>query len=311
MDSLWYGASADAFFNYDNIAKCRRLEYPMLPDEIACKLPKAEKLRIAPKQPGEKRILSADIALMATTRHKNDATSIFITQLIPTRTGRYSVNVIYTENNEGLHTEDEAVRIRKLFDLYDCDYLVLDAKNVGLSIYDLLARDLTDHDTGEIYPALSCCNSKDLAARCTVPGAPKVIWGIFGSPKFNSDCAVLLREAFRTGRIGLPIPEYAADELFGTIKGYNTLDTSEKLALQAVHINTTLLVNELINLRHETNGPYIRISERKGARKDRYSSLSYNYYVAVELERELNRESDAFTEKVSDVFMFRKPKQFR
>lgn len=311
MESLFYGATADAFFNYDNISKCRKLEYPMLPDEIACKLPRAEKLRIQPKQPGEKRILSADIALMASSKYKNDATAIFITQLIPTRAGRYLVNVIYTENNEGLHTEDEAVRIRKLFDMYDCDLLVLDAKNVGLSIYDLLARDLTDPETGEIYPAISCINNKEMAERCTVPGAQKVVWAIHGNAKLNSDCAVLLREGFRSGRIRLLIPEYESEELLGGFKGYGSLDLPDKIALQMPYVNTTLLVNELINLKHETAGQFIRISERMGARKDRYSSLSYNYYVAIQLERELNRTSDVDTNSVDDVFMFRKPKQFR
>lgn len=311
MDSKWYGASADAFFNYDNISKCRRINYPMLPNNIAAKLPRADKLRIQPKQIGEKRILSADIALMASTKHKNDATAIFITQLIPTRAGRYTVNVIYTENNEGMHTEDEAVRIRRLFEMYDCDYIALDIKNVGLSIYDMLARDLTDPETGDIYPALSCCNNKDIAARCTVPGARKAVWAIQGSSRFNSDCAVLLREAFRSGRIRLLILENDADEMLGALKGFSSLDIADKTAITLPYINTTLLVNELINLKHETNGMFIKITERHGARKDRYSSLSYNYYVAVQLERELNRESDAASEKVSDVFMFRKPKQFR
>lgn len=311
MDSKWFGASADAFFNYDNISKCRRLDYPMLPDNIASKLPKAEKLRIAPKLPGEKRVLSADIALMASTKHKNDATSIFISQLVPTRAGRYTTNIVYTENNEGMHTEDEAVRIRRLFDMYDCDFLALDTKNVGLSIYDLLARDLTDHETGEIYPALSCYNNKDLAARCTVPGARKAIWAITGSARFNSECAVLLREGLRSGRIRLLITENDAEEVLSGIRGYNALDIADQTLIQMPYVNTTLLVNELINLKHETNGQFVKISEKAGARKDRYSSLSYNYYVAVELERELNRESESAYESVSDIFMYRKPKQFR
>lgn len=312
MESKFWGAKSDAFFNYDTISKCRHIEYPIYPNEIAAKLPSTAKFgRIMPKMPRERRILSADIALMASTRHKNDATAIFITQLLPTRAGRYSVNVAYTETNEGMHTEDEALRIRKLYEEYDCDLIALDTKNVGLSIYDLLARDLTDPESGEIYPALSCYNNKDLAARCSVPGAKKAIWAITGSSRFNSDCAILLREGFRSGRVRLLLPEYDADELFSSVKGYNNLSVADKTALMLPYVNTTLLVNELINLRHETNGPFIKISERTGARKDRYSSLSYNYYVALQLERELNKDSNIASEDVSDIFMYRKPKQFR
>ena len=159
-EAVFWGSAEGAFFDFNSVSKNRRIKYPMLPGDIAAKVKSDANVRIQPKQPGEKRILSADIALMASTKHRNDATAIHLTQLVPTKAGRYSVNLVYTEANEGFRTEEEALKIRKLYEEFDCDYIVLDTKNIGLSIFDCLASDMNDPDTGEIYPALSCCNNE-------------------------------------------------------------------------------------------------------------------------------------------------------
>ncbi len=73
-----------------------------MPAELAAKLGNSKLVQITPKQNGEIRILSADIALMSSKKNKNDATSIFVNQLMPTKSGRYTNNIIYCEANEGL-----------------------------------------------------------------------------------------------------------------------------------------------------------------------------------------------------------------
>lgn len=288
MDAMWYGAEEGAFFNYDSISKNRKIKYPMLPDKVAFKLAN-QNIKIPQKAPGEVRIISADIALMSSKKHNNDATAIFVNQMTQTKAGRYTSNIVYTESCEGLRTEAQALVIRKLYDEFNCDYIVLDTNGIGLGVYDCLARDLVDTDTGEIYPALSCCNNAEMASRCTVIGAEKVIWSIKASAQFNSDCAFLLREAFRSGRIRLLCTEYDADEYLSEIKGYSSLNPSEQIMIKLPYINTTLLVDELTKLQHEESNGKIRVFEKTGMRKDRYSSLSYNYYVATQIENKLNK----------------------
>ena len=127
MGALFYGSSEDAFFDFENIAKNRVLHYPMLPDTQAFKFGNSSLLRIYPKKNGEIRIISADVALMASGKHKNDAASIFINNMIPVKTGRYTSNIVYTENFEGMRTEALALAIRRMFEEYQCDYIVLDS----------------------------------------------------------------------------------------------------------------------------------------------------------------------------------------
>lgn len=306
MDALWYGSEEDAFFDMHSVSKNRKIQYPMLPDKISSLVNNSSCVRITPKQNGEIRILSADIALMSSKKNKNDATAIFINQMIPTKSGRYLNNMVFTDDYEGLRTDDQALVIRSLFDEYECDYIVLDTNGIGLGVYDCLAREISDPDTGEIYPALSCCNNAEMASRCVVPNARKVIWSIKASAQFNSDCAFLLREAFKSGRIRLLMNEFDAEDNLKNIKGYNSLSPAEKIKFQLPYIRTTLLIDELTKLEHEESAGRIRVYEKSGMRKDRYSSISYNYYVALQLENKMTKKHN-FNEGSNEMFIIKPP----
>lgn len=126
MCADWWGSDEDSFFDFASVSKNRKIQYPMLPDRLSSKFSANSVLRIAQKQNGELRILSADIALMSSKKNNNDATAVFVNQMLPTKAGKYINNIIYTESCEGLRTDDQALMIRKLYDEYSCDYIVLD-----------------------------------------------------------------------------------------------------------------------------------------------------------------------------------------
>jgi hypothetical protein len=307
MCAEFFGDGDGTFFEYNSISKNRRIKYPMLPDRLSSKIGNSKDVRIPNKLNGEKRILSADIALMSSKKNDNDASAIFINQLIPSKGSRYVSNIVYCDAVEGLHTEDQALMIRRLYEEFQCDYIVLDCVGVGLGVFDALVRDILDPDTGEVYPALSCCNSPEMAARCTAKGAEKVIWAIRANANLNSECAILLREGFRSGKIKLLVTEYDAERLLSDIKGYASLSQTEQLSLQMPYINTTLLINELVKLQHDESSGRVKIVEKRGMRKDRYSSLSYNYHVAIQLESKLMRRQEQDDDS-SSMFLFRPPK---
>lgn len=73
------------------------------------------------------------------------------------------------------------------------------------------------------------------------------------------------------------------------------------------YVNTTLLVSEMIGLDHDESGGLVKLTEKRSARKDRYSSLSYNFYVATELEKNLSR-AERRGDEVKEAFIFRAPK---
>ena len=101
-----------------------------------------------------------------------------------------------------------------------------------------------------------------------------------------------LREGLRQHKINLLINEFEAEEILRDIRGYNSLEMSNKTLLQLPYIHTTLLVNELINLEYEAKGVNIKVYEKSGMRKDRVSSVGYNYWVLCQLETELKEPKE-------------------
>ena len=59
-------------------------------------------------------------------------------------------------------------------------------------------------------------------------------------------------------------------------------------------MQTTFLIEELINLEHDIVNGLVKVKEKSGMRKDRYSSLEYNYFVAQELARKLKPKKNNF-----------------
>jgi hypothetical protein len=208
-----------------------------------------------------------------------------------------------------MHTEDQALVIRRLYEEFQCDYIVLDCAAAGLGIYDALAREMYDIESGEIYPPLSCCNDSTMAERCSSRDAEKVIWSIKANASLNSECAILLREGFKSGKIRLLVQEYDGEQNMSELKGFNTLSPMQKEKLMIPYAHTTLLINELINLQHDESGGKVKLKEKSGMRKDRYSSLSYNYYVATILESRLRRKRN--NQIPDDAFIIKAPNTTR
>lgn len=287
MRSLFWGDADGSFFSFDDVSKRRKLKNPMYPPNIIAN----KTYKIPDLKPDERRILSVDVALMASKKHNNDASAIIINSAIPTSSGNYIANIIWMENHEGLNTDDLALVVRRLYSLYKCTDLVVDTMGAGLGVYDKLIQDIVDPETGELYPALSCRNDKDMAERCKVQNASKEIWSIKGSAAFNNDICIALRSGFKNGRINLLVHEVAAEDILKSkYKGFSKMTLPEQLEYKMPYIQTSLLVTELTKLEYIVNGTNIKIKERPGMRKDRYSSLAYNYWVQCQLEREILRK---------------------
>lgn len=285
MGCMPFGDDEGAFFTFDDISNRRKLQTAIYPANV---ISNSKLSKIPVLAPNERRILSVDIALMASRKSKNDASSIIINSAIPTNNDKYISNIIYMENHEDILTDDLALIVRRLFDWYKCTDLVIDTAGQGIGVYDALIKDIVDNQTGELYKALSCVNDKAMAARCKIDNAPKVIWSIKATDAFNNEACILLRNAFKRGKINLLVSEFESEEILKEkIKNFNKLTNYEQLALKMPYVQTTLLVYELINLQHEIKGGKIKIFEKSGKRKDRYSSLSYNYWVQYQLELQL------------------------
>lgn len=288
MDSLFYGESERAFFSYTDINSVRRLTRPIYPRPMYQALGDS-KIKYPQKEPGEVRILAMDVATAGGS--KNDASAISLLQILPTNNAQYVRNLVYMETLDGGHGQDQAIRVRQLYDDFDADYVVLDTNGVGITVFDQLVQDLYDEQRGVEYSAWSCINDEAMAERSRDPSGQRIIYSVKATASKNSEMAVLMRDCLKRGKLRLLINEVDGNELLEKSKAYRKLSPEEQVQYQNPYYQTSALVNETINLEYEMAGTNIRVYEVSGMRKDRYSSVAYANYIASELERDLRRHS--------------------
>jgi hypothetical protein len=302
MDSLYFGENSKSYFSFDDFSVNRKVNKAFYPLEISEHI-NDKKLQIK-KEKGEIRVVSADIAVVGGS--KNDATAIFCARLIPTNNG-YERQVVYSETFEGGIVTDQSMRIRKIYHEFSGDYIVLDVMNAGTFLLDILGQEQVDSENGVEYEPLKCMNDEDLAKRCIYPDAPKVIYAVKGSASLNSKIAVSMRNALRSKKLRLLIHENDAEEILVKLKGYNNLPDDLKVKFKLPFIQTSLLINETINLEaeHNESNREVKLKEVGSARKDRYSSLSYLNYFSDYIEQK-NRKRKRETFDTSSLFMFKR-----
>lgn len=288
MGALWYGDSDGAFFRYDDISSHRKIKNAYYSLDMYDK----RGINVPELAYGEKRVMSVDVALMATKKHANDATAIVINVAIPTNNNSYTSNIVYIETFEGLKTDELGIIIMRYFYKYKCTDLVLDCQGNGLGVYDFITKEQYDTATGETYNAMCSCNDDNMASRCTVKNANKVVWTIKANAEFNSSAATLLRAGIKNGSINFLASEFDIEDSIKKTSGYSKMSASEQARLKLPYVQTSLLINEMINLEHEIVNNRVKLKERPGMRKDRFSSLEYNYYVTQQLSLKLKPKQD-------------------
>lgn len=298
MECLWFGDTDGSLFKFDELTARRRLRKAFPPLSFC-----NDKITIPKLTATGKRILSIDVALMQSTKKKkNDASAIFINDLIQVNDTAYQSNFVYGETFEGLKTDELGMIVMKYFYEYQCTDLVLDTNGIGLGVYDFITKDQICQENGKRYQAMTCINDKDMAERCKVRDANKVVWSVKANANFNNEICVLLRNGIQNGKINFLIPEQDADSsLKETYKGYFKMSPTEQAKLKMSYIQTTFAVYELIKLDHEVKNGNIKVKEVEGMRKDRYSSIAYSYWCACQLELKLKPKTQDTQSLVSKL----------
>ncbi len=291
MDSLFFGSSERAFYDFNSIEKMRRIRLPIYPKPYYAIL-NDNKIKYEPKRNGEVRLLSMDIATQGGAN--NDATCFVVMQLIPTGNYQYMRNIIYITTLDGGHTFDQSIKARQLFDDFECDYMVVDTNGVGIGVFDNLVMEQMDDERNVVYPAWTCINDKSMAERCKDPNAEEIIYSIKASQKFNSDAAVYLRDGIKRGKVRFLVNEVDGNDVLNKSRPFLHLSVDDQVLFQEPYYQTTAMINEMINLDYSVVDGKIKVQEVSGMRKDRYSSIAYANYIANELEHNLKNIEEEY-----------------
>lgn len=124
--------NSSAFFSYSLMSKnqkLRNVSYPALYQDFVSRKQKT----VPPKQVGEIRIISCDLAFVENSINDNSIYTYL--RLLESATDAnvscYKRQLSYMESKQGGDIQKQALRIRQLFEDFDADYIVLDTRNAG------------------------------------------------------------------------------------------------------------------------------------------------------------------------------------
>ena len=309
MEAMFYGESEKAFFKYSDLDKNRVLPKAIYPKSFYKEFKKNSSFKYTEKEEGEIRLVTCDISGMSSAKNNNDASVFIVMRLIPNKSKTsYDKYICYLESLEGGHSQIQALKIRRLYEEFDCDYICLDTQSFGLGIYDNLTLNLYDKELDIEYEALSCINDEEMAKRCMIDNAPKKIFSIKANAQLNNDMHVYVRDSLKRGNLRLLVNEMEAKKYLEEIDEYNKLELEFQSKMNMPYIQTSLLINEMINLERVDNGDtnLIKLKEPSTKRKDRYSSLGYGVYISKILEAKLKPKKEGLD--VKSLFNFAQPR---
>src|SRR5690606_16215842 len=102
----------------------------------------------------------------------------------------------------------------------------------------------------------------------------------------NHEIAMELKSALEKGKLELLVNEIEGKEYLIEKHNFMSKSPEEQAELLKPYVQTTALVNEMVNLEYEMKNGYVKVKEVGRNRKDRYSSLAYGNYYAKLIEQD-------------------------
>lgn len=198
---------------------------------------------------------------------------------------------IYTFDDE--HFETQAIQIKKLFYKYKARRVVIDGNGLGIGLLDYMIKSQTDTN-GDVYPDFGVYNDSENYYKKyrTDVTEDEAIYIIKANAPINTEAYSIVQSSIESGRVKFLIDERTAkNKLLGTKVGQN-MTPEERAEYLKPFTLTSILREELLNLREENEGINIILKQaNKKIKKDKFSSLCYGlYYIKQEEESKKKRK---------------------
>ncbi len=291
--NLMIGSGENAYYTFDLINKAQKIKKAFYPRKNLDVIENKKNKHDIPKQKGEIRVVSCDIAMVINKSGRNDNTAIVCMRALPFK-DYYERQVVYIEAFNGGNTTEQAVRIKQIYYDFNSDYLVLDAANSGLNVADELGKILYDDSRDCEYPSWKSFNDENTANRIKIKDSQEVIYSIKADASFNHEVHLNMKDVLEKGKLKLLINSVESKDYLETKKEYINASPEEKVSFDLPYINNDLMINEMINLSYEINKNTnkLKLVEPRNGTKDRYISMGYcNLFVKM-LEQDLYIDED-------------------
>ena len=274
-ESVWSGSVEDAFFNSEIFDRNRSLNQP----EYAAS-GRSSKLAyyVIAADVGRKGCDSVFCVFKVTPHPQGVATKTFVN--------------IYTMSDA--HFEDQAIMLKKLFYKYNAQRIVIDGNGAGIGLVDYMVKSQIDRDTAEVYPDFGVYNDEEQYYKKyrTEDTVMEAMYIMKANAPINTEAHTNVRSQLASGKVKFLIDERAAkNKLLATKLGQN-MSPEERAEYLKPFTLTSILREEMLNLREENEGINIILKQaNRGIKKDKFSAFEYGlYYIKLEEDKKKGRK---------------------
>ena len=201
------------------------------------------------------------------------------------------VNIYILGKNDSEKVFDHQVlELKRLMEKFHPREVVIDINGLGVSFADLMIKETFDYERNIVLPAYGFSN-RDEYEGIQPRGCEKILYGIKATGQINSDMHSTLFAKVYSGAIKFLISEQEAKVKLMSTKAGQKMKPEAKIARLMPHELTSIMINEIMNLRIKPTGVNNQISVEqinKRMLKDKFSALEMGIYRAVTMETENN-----------------------
>ena len=273
--SLWSGSSEEAWFNFDKLAKYRKIKNP----ETSAKL-RANSNQFY--------LLSVDVGRL------NDQTVCCVFRVNVSGEGKYFATLVNLyvlgRQAETKTFNRQVIELKRIIKKFNPLEVVIDTNGLGIGFADEMIREQVD-EFGNIYEPLGFKNDDDFL-KIQPKDAMCILYGIKANGPLNSKIHGNAYTRINGGLVRFLIKEQEAKNALLSTKVCQKITVNQRVQRLMPHEMTTKLFEEMANLKLRRTGVSLDIVlEQINPRypKDKYSAFAYGLWRIKELEEEQNK----------------------
>lgn len=278
-ESKWSGTVENAFFDSEAFDRNRILNQP----EKEC----------TNRTKNGHYVISADVG------RKGCDTVACVFNVSPQANGTSVKKLVNIYTLSDTHFEDQAIFLKRLFYKYKAQRLVIDGNGVGLGLVDYLVKPQIDTDTDEILPDFGIYNDEEnyykkyRTQNCEFDA----VYIVKANAPINTEAHVNAQSQLSSGKVKMLIDEKIAKQKLLQTKVGNNMKPEDRAEYLKPFTLTSILKEEMINLREENEGINIILKQaNKGIKKDKFSAFEYGLYY-IKIDEESRKKKKKFNAK--------------
>lgn len=267
-ESVWSGATEDAFFNAELFDKHRVLLQPE--HEYSGRSAKSAYY-----------VISVDVGRIGCS----SVACVF--KVTPQPQGSALKTLVNIHTYDENHFEDQAINIKKLYYKYKARAVVIDANGLGIGLVDYMVKNQIDPITNETLYNFGVENDEDGLYKQFKNEDTEIdaMYLIKASAPINTEAHANASAQMSSGKVKFLIDERTAKaKLLNTKVGQNMTNDERAEYLKPFTL-TSILKEEMMNLREENDGVNIILKPaNRGIKKDKFSAFEYGLYYIKKKE---------------------------